>query len=297
MTTIRKSAALFFALTILANLSPAQALMPTTARDENWTGIAASLDGNRLVAVSYSGEIYVSKNGERWKPVDAPPLGWEAVACSGDGLTIVACSDYGSIYLSHDGGDHWTVSMQVAEELLDSVTMSADGRKIAVVNFYDTLVYRSTNSGVSWQSNSIANLDNYQSFEFPRCIAGSADGVKLMAGSISGTIFSSTNSGIDWVPTSAPTGNWSSVAMSHDGKRSVACDALGGGIYLSHDFGESWEMAKVPGNNWYAVTGSWDGRVLVAVAGGSDYDDPGPVYSSVDWGDTWQKIPGTARAW
>ena len=85
--------------------------------------------------------------------------------------------------------------------------------------------------------------------------------------------------------------------MSHDGKRSVACDALGGGIYLSHDFGESWEMAKVPGNNWYAVTSSWDGRVLVAVAGGSDYDDPGPVYSSVDWGDTWQKIPGPARAW
>lgn len=286
----------FASLLTAVNPAFAQAWAPTRAPIKNWSGLASSADGNKLVAVADGGGIYVSKNyGLSWDLTSAPVEGWEAVASSANGRKLVAVGN-GGIYTSSNEGCNWILGDLPPGYFWVSVTSSSDGSKLAAVDFYDTLAYISTNSGATWISNSIANSDNYQTFGFSRSIAGSADGSKLVVATLGGTIFTSTNSGADWIATSAPVGNWSSVASSVDGDRLVACDALGGGIYVSKDFGINWELTDAPSNNWYSVACSTDGRKLVAVAGGLP-PDIGPIFTSVDSGATWVRAPVPDRSW
>ena len=298
MTIPGKLTAALLPIIAFANISSAQVLTQTSAPTEEWTGIACSTNGNIVVAVATGGGIYISKNhGWTWQPTTAPLSNWGAVACSGSGRDIVACSiDYG-FFMSHDGGDHWIVSNQAPGGEWDGVTMSVDGRKIAAVDFYDTLVYRSNNSGASWESNSIVAPDSPEgSYGFSRSIAGTPDGTKLMVTTIVGTVYSSTDSGITWLKTSAPTGNWSSATIAHDASRVFACEGISGNIYISYNFGKTWEKTSAPGSPWYSVSSSWDGRVFIAVAGGYS-PGSGPAYTSVDHGWTWHKIQVPNKSW
>jgi len=276
----------------------AQAWMKSNAPNKNWTGLASSEDGRQLVAVAYGGGIYISKNfGVSWSHTRAPNDGWAAVASTANGHGLIAVAGSGTICTSMNGGASWTVNNSFnADWQWDSVFASSDGKIVAAVDYWDTLVYISTNFGRTWTSNSIANLDNYQSFGFSRSITGSADGTKLVVATLGGTIFTSTNSGVDWIATSAPIGNWSSVASSADGNKLVACDALGGGIYISKDFGADWELTDAPSNIWYSVTCSTDGRKLVAVAGGMQ-PDIGPIYTSINSGATWIRAAAPDKSW
>jgi photosystem II stability/assembly factor-like uncharacterized protein len=298
MITLGKLTSALFAIVAFANLSSAQVLTQTSAPMERWTGIACSTNGKIVVAVSDDGSIYISKNhGGTWQPTTAPLSPWGAVACSGNGRDIVACSIEYGIFMSHDGGDHWIDSMSTPWGYWESVTMSVDGRKIAAVDFYDSLVYRSNNSGASWESNSVAIPGSLQSsYGYTRSIAGTPDGTKLMVTTLVGTLYSSTDSGITWLKTSAPTGNWSSATIAHDGSRVFACEAISGSIYISYNFGKTWEKTSAPSSPWYSVNSSWDGRVLVAVAGGSS-PGSGPAYTSVDHGWTWHKIQVPDKSW
>jgi hypothetical protein len=193
----------------------AQTWLPTSAPNKSWTGLASSADGNRLVAVVYGGGIYVSENfGFSWDLTGAPVEGWEAVASSEDGRKLVAVGD-GGVFTSSNWGRNWIMDQLPSGigygVFWVSVTSSCDGSKLAVVNYYESLVYLSMNSGATWTSNSIANADNYQSFGSARSIASSADGTKLAVATLGGTIFTSTNSGVDWMATTAPIANWSSI--------------------------------------------------------------------------------------
>src|SRR5208283_2481040 len=99
---------------------------------------------------------------------------------------------------------------------------------------------------------------------YPSVIASSADGSKLaVAVYYLGTngIYTSTNSGATWLPSSAPNWNWSSIASSADGSRLVAAGY--GGVYTSTNFGVTWFSNNVP--SWSAVASSADGSRLVAV--------------------------------
>jgi hypothetical protein len=80
-------------------------------------------------------------------------------------------------------------------------------------------------------------------------------------------IYVSTNSGAVWIATSAPSTNWSALAMSADGSQLTAA-VNGGSIYSSTDSGASWAAANVPAANWKAVATSANGAALVAVVHG-----------------------------
>jgi photosystem II stability/assembly factor-like uncharacterized protein len=169
-----------------------------------------------------------------------------------------------------------------------SVVVSADGSKVAAVDFYDALIYTSTNSGISWASNAIPNLSNASSFGIARAVCCSADGTMLVVGTLGGTIFTSTNSGIDWTATDAPITNWASVASSADGSKLAAAGA--GGIYTSIDSGATWMLqTNAPIEDWYSIASSVDGSKLVAVSGGDEPGggEPGPICTSSDFGVTW----------
>jgi photosystem II stability/assembly factor-like uncharacterized protein len=138
-------------------------------------------------------------------------------------------------------------------------------------------------------------------------VASSADGSKLLLAA-RGVLYSSSDAGGLWAPTSAPPENWVSIASSGDGARLIAAatDLLRpdlGGIYLSTNGGGFWSRAEVgalANDQWQCVACSADGVKFIAVAGmtpnvplGSD----GSVYTSKDSGKTWSRCGAPTNGW
>src|SRR5437667_2915888 len=83
----------------------------------NWTSVASSSDGGRLVAAVHGGyrgnAIYSSTDsGATWKPTGAPSENWSSVASSADGTKLAASggevpSTNGPIYSSTNSGKTW----------------------------------------------------------------------------------------------------------------------------------------------------------------------------------------------
>jgi len=143
----------------------------------------------------------------------------------------------------------------------------------------DGWIYASSNSGVSWISNTFPNLGWWS-------VASSADGNKLAAAAggnfTPGPIYTSINAGTTWVSNSAPVAPWTSIASSADGTKLVAVGAVNW-VYTSSDSGTTWTSNTLPiaTNQWLIVHSSADGTKLL-VAGSR-----GPVYTSTDSGTTW----------
>jgi hypothetical protein len=93
-------------------------------------------------------------------------------------------------------------------------------------------IYTSTNSGVTWISNSVSPFGLSWS-----SVAMSADGTKMVAvvwaggGFVPASIYTSSNSGATWQTNDAPQKTWQSVVSSADGGKLVAAVGYGGGIY------------------------------------------------------------------
>jgi photosystem II stability/assembly factor-like uncharacterized protein len=154
---------LMFICGLFAAFNPAfaQTWTQTSAPYENWSCVASSADGTKLVAVAFhqtsspdAGMIYTSTNsGTTWITNDVPNEHWFSVASSADGTKLVAASGDGQIYTSTNAGIMW-MSNNVPVESWTSVSSSADGTKfvaLAVTN----VVYTSTNSGSTWTSNNV----------------------------------------------------------------------------------------------------------------------------------------------
>jgi photosystem II stability/assembly factor-like uncharacterized protein len=117
-------------------------------------------------------------------------------------------------------------------------------------------------------------------------VASSASGIKMVATSNGGKIFTTTNSGATWSTNATPQ-IWSSVASSADGTRLVATvgNSTGstGPIYTSTDSGMTWTSQSTGSGNrqWVSVASSADGSRLVAAV----YN--GNIYTSVNYGANW----------
>jgi photosystem II stability/assembly factor-like uncharacterized protein len=116
-------------------------------------------------------------------------------------------------------------------------------------------------------------------------IAASADGVKLAAvdygGSNTGSIYTSTDSGANWIQRTTSTSlKWLSITSSADGTK-LAAAAYPGYIYTSLDSGVTWvEQTNSASCNWNSITSSSDGSILAAVGTNC-------IYTSEDSGETW----------
>ncbi len=131
-------------------------------------------------------------------------------------------------------------------------------------------------------------------------IASSADGSKLVAvanggiynivgiiyGTLPGPIYTSTNSGLTWCQTAAPSEVWQSVASSSDGIK-LAAVAANVGIFTSTNSGETWAQAtNAPTAS--LIASSSDGSELVAASPGALYV-AGAIYISTNSGITWSQ--------
>jgi photosystem II stability/assembly factor-like uncharacterized protein len=143
------------------------------APNSNWTPIASSADGMKLVAAFYGGGIYISTNsGATWTQTGAPSTNWFSCASSADGKKLAAVVSGGGIYTSTNSGTSWT-SNSVPVTSWRGVSSSADGSRLVAVAT-NGLIVTSTNWGAAWLSNNVPSNHWWS-------VASSADGTKLAA--------------------------------------------------------------------------------------------------------------------
>jgi len=269
-----------------ANFALAQTWTQTSAPITNWTAVACSADGSKLIVAANGGyganytilpgPIYISTNsGATWTQAsNAPDAAWRSVASSADGNKLIAAVNGGGIYRSVDLGLTWTQTSAPNTNWV-SVASSADANILAAVAgiFPPPDFYTSGDSGNTWT----AKASPYDRWF---AIASSADGNKLVACGGLGTILASTNSGSSWTTNVIVGGVSSSVASSADGNRLVVAGSVAGSgkIYLSTNSGLAWTQINTP--FFSRVSSSADGSKLVA-AGSS------AIYVSTDFGATW----------
>lgn len=146
-----------------------------------------------------------------------------------------------------------------------------------------------------WTQRTNAGLNSWAS------IAMSSDGVKLVAASANGYIYTSIDSGATWTQrTAAGLRNWTSVASSSNGTNLVA--TVGGGIiYVSVDSGATWtaRMTDTALTEMRGAAVSGNG-IKMAVANGT-YNPGGYIdfnkFYSINNGTAWTAsfVPGGAE--
>ena len=112
---------------------------------------------------------------------------------------------------------------------------------------------------------------------------------KLAAVVIRGGIYTSSNFGGTWTPSTSglpASGLWYSITSSSDGTK-LAAVVLGGGIYTSSNSGGTWTQSTsgLPSDklDWISITSSSDGTKLAAGVEG------GGIYTSSNSGRTWTR--------
>ena len=262
-----------------AGTQPAETPVPKTgaawskrdaAGSQNWSSIAGSTDGSKLVAAAWGGKIHTSSDaGANW--TEHPGAGdrnWLAVTSSADGNKLAALYDWGGyIFTSSDAGANWTERARSGSLKWSAVASSADGNKL-VATVEDGTVFTSSDAGVTWTAQANSGSRKWSA------VASSADGNKLVATATGGRIYTSANAGATWTERAADgLHNWTAVTISDDGQKLSATAGGGGYIYSSNDGGATWvaqTSAGVP--NWAAIASSADGSKIAAAAyGGAIY--------------------------
>ena len=262
-----------------AGTQPAETPVPKTgaawskrdaAGSQNWSSIAGSTDGSKLVAAAWGGKIHTSSDaGANW--TEHPGAGdrnWLAVASSADGNKLAALYDWGGyIFTSSDAGANWTARGVPGSHNWTAIASSADGNRLVAVA-KDSTVFTSSDAGITWTAQANSGSRKWSA------VASSADGNKLVATATGGRIYTSANAGATWTERAADgLHNWTAVTISDDGQKLSATAGGGGYIYSSNDGGATWvaqTSAGVP--NWSAVASSADGSKIAAAAyGGAIY--------------------------
>ena len=279
----------------------------TGSPSKNWSSIAASAEGNVIVAADGSqGLIYVSKDaGAHWTAAAVPPDYWRGVASSADGAKLVAVSCtpsyfHGRLYTSSDFGAHWTSNSPPSGfDLGISVASSANGAKLAMISWNSnsgtySVICTSTDSGSTWTTPS----QPYRLSSSWHSVASSADGAKLVATAgyydklnyaYVGHIYRSVDSGQTWSATSVPvTNNYGGIACSADASHLLAAGG-DGRLYISTNSGDTWSAYAA--GSVSGVASSADGTRLFAVT------STGQIYTSTNAGAAWSTNRVAAAPW
>ncbi len=160
---------------------------------------------------------------------------------------------------------------------------SADGSTLLAayrVGLPEGNISISTDGGMTWQQRAPEERPWY-------AVATSADGTKLFAAIGGGQVYTSTDFGESWTPTSDHA-FWYKIASSTDGVKVVAV-INGGRIHISSDSGQTWTpRGPTSPHYWSSVATSADGSKIIASS-----SLPGAVFTSTDSGQTWtQRLSG-----
>jgi hypothetical protein len=270
-------------LCLAASQSSAQ-YWQATGSPAQWSSIACSADGTRLLGAQVYGSLYGSTNsGATWTSVVDPQGNgpWNSVACSADGTKWFVGGPFAIEGMVYSPASGWTSSdlnnagFLVASSANGLRVLAAGGYNIGRYYWNDGGVVISTNSGVSWQ----VVLTNV----FVTSLASSADGSALLAASTNKAIYISTNFGANWstnVVDPQWSGPWNSVACSADGSSFFAVSD--DGVFRSVNSGLAWTQIHVP-DTFHSIAVSADATRITAAA------KAGVIYTSANSGLTWDQ--------
>ncbi len=298
-------AAAFLSLIATTTGALAQNWTLTSAPLTNWSCVASSADGSKLVAAVNGGLIYASTNsGATWTPTGAPAANWSRIASSADGSKLVALVPYGTVDVSTDSGATWT-DRNPGDGWV-SFAESANGGILALVGAMHYFSF-STNSGTTWSEE--VGLPRYS--DVWSILACSADGERLAIVDNISTIPTSSDvlfishsggtniaaGGGGLFATNEPFGYCNAIACSADGTKVSALfenppsAACAGAIYSSLDWGVTWTSNCAPVTNWTSLACSADGTRQVAVGTGSEF------YTSTNAGAAWTATTVPSNNW
>lgn len=178
----------------------------------------------------------------------------------------------------------WQVAYTNGNQVFSPIVCSAEGKIVVASAPYLGAFYISTNSGLSWTSNSAPFASWF-------ALTTSADGTKLAANSSGGVIWMSVDSGRTWASKPVPATNWFSLASSASGQTIVVSSRGGGWVYSSRDGGVNWATNVLPSIDEHGLACSADGKTMFA---GSS---PGGIYVSTNSGLTWQLTGAPTNLW
>jgi hypothetical protein len=249
----------------------------------NWTSVASSADGTRLVAAAQGGNIYTSSDsGATWIARETSQS-WTSVASSADGSRLLAGST-GDLFTSTDFGENWNPcavpnSWRAVASAADGIHLFARSEPLPAQGD----ISLSTDGGATW---TVAKQDVLGSGMTG--VAVSADGSMIMLPDVTTGLRLSLDGGNTWT-TSGLGLLWNAVAIAGDGSLLIGATQGAGYIYLSRDAGVSWAEVG-PAQSWWSVAASSDGKRLLAAA------DGGYLFHSIDGGKTWNQR-ATVRSW
>lgn len=154
----------------------------------NWSGITMNSSGNFIIACSYEGYVYYTKNtGNSWSLFSLPKYNWSSVSTSSNGNYICVSSFDGYIYVSINGGTSWT-SCSPNNTSWSSVYIARSSNLILACGITD-YIYYSSNYGLTWNITSPNSTpSNWSS------ICCSDDGSYIYACINGGNIYTTTTS-------------------------------------------------------------------------------------------------------
>jgi len=238
----------------------------------------------------------LSVSSGTWYPTPAPSRTWFAIDCSADGRKVVAAALFDTIYRSPDSGATWVQTGAPTNSYWTSVACSADGNRIIASEEFN--VWLSTNAGASWDINDPTNVPGWSQ------VRSSADGSVLLALTVLGWLYISTDSGGAWAqispPLTFPSEGLAQIALSADGHTIVAASGIEGYVYVSHDQGTTWMQAEMPLGVWNGVGVSADGNKMVALRSlniGPPELQPPPLNVSSDGGNSWTAVSAPSYFW
>lgn len=251
------------------------------------TSVAISADGQKMVAAQNPGRIHTSTDaGATWVARETTRP-WLCITSSSDGTRLVASANSQGIFTSNDSGQTWTAHETGIP--WGMVASSANGSRLIATRLGNgsANLFLSNDYGVTWTTNTLPGVTQ---LGVCTAVASSADGTRLMACTLAGVVYRSTNSGQSWIrvdpePLESASTTFAAIACSADASRVIVSCGSGsngigstGAIYASTDTGLTWTKIPII-RNWNAVALSPDGAKAVAVAR-DESAGPGALYTS-----------------
>ncbi len=200
----------------------------------NWTAVACSSDGTKVIAATTNGAAYInsavyvsSDAGTSSNKVSglATSAKWTTVTSSSDGSRQTAAVYGGLVYYGINGA--WASGNRSTNWA--AMVSSSDGLRLAACSFTNTggAIFTSSDGGATWAQTPAVD-------GFWTCIAGSADGNRLVAGANGANLYSSANFGASWTPLNTTNVAWGCLISSADGsKLAGGANVSGGVLYYS----------------------------------------------------------------
>lgn len=202
-------------------------------------------------------------------------------ALSATGLYQASITNLGRVFVSSNGGQQWTIPINIGPSNVNTIGMSFTGMNQTVSNGHQ--IYVSNDYGETWQSTFSGGTTNI-------FVAVSLCGKYQSMISSGDNLYTSDDFGMTWKPLSQyaelyqsieafPTGG---IAISYTGRyQTIVSEA----IYISDDFGITWfnvsDQNGFDDRNWSGIAMASTGQYQTAVENGGD------IHVSNDYGKSW----------